>query len=503
MMPSDVTPILIPECHGHWIGGAWVAPNSQTYLPSINPATGQVWARIADGNESDVDRAVESAAAAFVAWSARSPRVRGQLMIKLADAVETHADELAKIESRDNGKLLRETGPLVSYLAEYFRYAGEMADKIFGAVIPSDKADTFAYVIREPMGVAALVTPWNSPLFLLATKLPAALVAGNTVVVKPSEHASVSTLALVRVLESAGLPPGVVNVVTGTGIHVGAPLARHEKVSKVAFTGGTDAARSIIEGSSANMAKLTLELGGKSPQLVFADADLENAVNGIVAGVFAASGQSCVSGSRVYVQEEVYEQFVDLLVERTSQMRLGDPLDPATDMGPLALEQQLQRVENLVEHAVQDGGTVLLGGRRSTNADGQNAGWYFPPTIITGLPETSVAQKQEIFGPVVSVNSFESEQEAVERANDTKFGLASGIWTSDVARAHRLIPLIRAGLVWVNTYRLSSPSIPFGGRGESGYGIEGGVDGICEFTQSKSVVINTSPHGVGDPLRMR
>lgn len=488
--------------HDHWIDGSWVAPDSGEYLPSFDPASGLPWTSIARGNATDANRAVMAAERAFPAWSAMPPRERGQLLLGLADAMQEHSVELAEIESRDNGKLIRETGPLVGYLPEYYRYFGELADKIFGSVVPLDKPEMFSYVVREALGVVAMVTPWNSPLFLLSTKLPAALAAGNTVVVKPSEHASASTLALVQILERSGLPPGVVNVVTGTGLEVGAALTSHTGISKIAFTGGAVAARAIVAGTTSNLAKLTLELGGKSPQLVFADADLDNAVNGIIAGVFAASGQSCVSGSRVYVQRAVFDEVVDRLAVASSQLKMGHPSDPQTDVGPLALEQQLANVEKLVGQAVEAGGTIVSGGHR-VSPEGCQDGWFYSPTVITGLPEESIAQRAEIFGPVVSVNVFDDEQEAVILANNTDFGLASGIWTSDISRAHRLIPQIRAGIVWVNTYRVASPAIPFGGRGASGYGIEGGIDGLLEFTHSKSVVISTGVHGVGDPLRMR
>ncbi|GAA0717034.1 aldehyde dehydrogenase [Dactylosporangium roseum] len=485
----------------HWIEGGWHTPLSRRYLETFDPSDGRPWAYIASGDSADVDRAVEAARKAFPAWSARSPRERGALLMALADAFADHAEELALVESRDNGKLLREVRPLIQYLPEYFRYFGEWADKISGDVISADKADMFAFREWAPIGVCALVTPWNSPLYLLSTKLPAALAAGNTVVVKPSEHASASTLELVQVLEKAGLPSGVVNVVTGLGPDVGAALVRHPHVGKVAFTGGLAGARSVIKASAENLAKLSLELGGKSPQLVFGDADTGAAVAGVLAGVFAASGQSCVAGSRVYVQRGIYEPFVAELVSRAQQIKIGPPSDPDSDIGPVAVRDQLDSTSGLISDAVALGARVAVGGTPWEAPGG--SGWYFRPTVLCDVPSEAAIAREEVFGPVVVITPFDTEQEAVRLANDTEYGLAAGIWTRDLARAHRLIPQMQTGLVWVNTYRVASPTVPFGGWGLSGYGLEGGREGLLEFMHSTSVWINTSSAAIDDPFRMR
>lgn len=491
------------RAYGHWIAGAFVESSNGALLDSFDPSTGRPWTRIARGGQAEVEVAVAAAAAAFPAWSALSPRERGKRLIVMADAFEAASPALAAAESRDNGKLMREVAPLVSYLPEYFRYFAELADKVPGEVVSTDKTGMFAYTTREPFGVCALITPWNSPLYLLSTKLPAALAAGNTVVVKPSEHASVSTLELVQVLEASGaLPAGVVNVVTGLGPEVGAHLVSHPRVAKIAFTGGLATARAVITGTAQNLAPVSLELGGKSPQLIFEDADLPNAVVGVIAGVFAASGQSCVAGSRVFVQASIYDRFIAELRERVSQITVGHPTDPSSDIGPLAIADQLTRVAGLVSSAVRSGGTVVYGGQRYVHPDNPD-GWYFEPTIVTGLDMTAPLMREEVFGPVVAVTPFEDEDEAVRLANDTDFGLAAGLWTNDVRRAHRLVPKLAAGLVWVNTYRVAGPAVPFGGRGLSGYGVEGGTAGLTEFTQSKSVWINTSSDPMADPFKMR
>lgn len=490
----------IQSGYAHWIGGDWREPSDGRHLDALDPSTGLAWASIARGSAADVEAAVGAAKSAFPGWAGTPPRARGALLRRLADVLAEHAEELARLESRDNGKLLREVRPLVAYLPEYYRYYGELVDKVGGETIHADKPDMFAFREWEALGPCAVVTPWNSPLYLLSTKLPAALAAGNTVVVKPSEHASVSTLEVARLFSEAGLPAGVLNVVTGLGPEAGACLVSHRDIRKVAFTGGLAGARSVIGATAQNLARLTLELGGKSPQLIFDDADLSSAVSGVLAGVFAASGQSCVAGSRVYVQRGRYQEFVDALAERVKEIRIGRPDDPSCDIGPLAVEAQLETVSDFVAEAVGQGARVVTGGSRWNGEDG---GWYFEPTILCDVSPESRVLREEVFGPVVVISPFDTEEEAVLEANGTDYGLASGIWTRDLARAHRIIPQLNAGLVWVNTYRVASPMVPFGGRGLSGYGLEGGPEGLLEFMQSKSVWINVSTDAIDDPFKMR
>lgn len=485
----------------HFIDGRWAEPAEGGRLESLDPGTGGPWCTIARGTAADVDRAVAAAARAFREgpWAAANATERGRVLRRVAELFRSRADELAALESRDNGKLLRETTALIRYLPDYFDYYAGLADKVGGELLQTDKDDLLAFTRREPFGVVAAITPWNSPLFLATTKLAPALAAGNTLVVKPSEHASVTTLALASLMAEAGLPPGVVNVVTGLGGEVGDALVGHRDVARVAFTGGLGSARAVIARTSDNLAPLSLELGGKSPQLVFPDADLDSAAMGVVAGVFAASGQSCVAGSRLLVHEDVRDELLARIVERARTVRVGDPFDAETDVGPLALAAQRDQVEAIVARAVEQGATLLCGGERPAGRDG----WFFPPTVLADLAPDSPAAREEIFGPVLTAFSFRDEDEAIALANDTPFGLAAGIWTRDTARAHRLLRALDASTVWVNTYRVISPAVPFGARGQSGYGAEGGLEGLLSFTQLKSAWINTSSEPISDPFVMR
>lgn len=488
--------------HDLYIGGEWVAPSTGERMDAFDPSTGRPWATIARGGRDDVDAAVAAARTAFRSgpWPRMTARERGRILQTIASVMSREAGQLAELESRDNGKLLRETSTLIRYLPEYFEYYAGLADKVAGEILHVDKPDLFSYAVREPLGVVAAITPWNSPLYLLSTKLAPALAAGNTVVVKPSEHASISTLAFVALLEEADVPPGVVNVVTGLGPDVGAALAGHPRVARVAFTGGHRSAQSVIPQTAQNLARLSLELGGKSPQVVFEDADLASAAAGIVAGVFAASGQSCVAGSRLLVHESVRDELLAHVVARANSIRVGSPFAADTDIGPLAIEAQLEQVEMMVARGVEDGAQVLCGGARP---DGLGGGWYYRPTVLDGLAHDSAPAREEIFGPVITAFTFRDEAEALAMANDTPYGLAAGVWTGNVQRAHRLIQGLDAGIVWVNTYRVAGPSVPFGGRGASGYGVEGGIEGLREYTQNKSVWINTSSAPMSDPFVMR
>lgn len=483
------------------IGGEWTNAISGNTFDSLNPATGEAWAQFPDASAEDVNRAVEAADTAFrsTEWRSLTPTARGKLLRKLGDLIAANTETLAQLESTDNGKLIRETRGQVSYLPEFFYYTAGLADKIEGETLPLDKQDMLAYTIREPLGVVAAIIPWNSPLYLTAIKVAPALAAGNTIVLKPSEHASATLIELVKLAEQAGIPKGVINVVTGYGPSTGAALTSHPKVRKIAFTGGAATARHVIRSSAENFAKLSLELGGKSPQIVFPDADLDSAVNGIVAGIFAASGQSCVAGSRLLVHKDVYEQVINALVERASRIKIGNPQADESEMGPMATAQQLAVVESFVERAQAEGARLRLGGKRPDI----DQGWYYEPTIFECSSNADYLMQEEVFGPVAAVIPFETEEEALAMANDSQYGLAAGIWTRDIARAHRVARDVHSGIIWVNTYRVVSAMGSIGGFKSSGYGRESGIDSVLEYTERKTVWINLSSEPMADPFVMR
>ncbi|WP_217430735.1 aldehyde dehydrogenase [uncultured Sphingomonas sp.] len=483
------------------IDGAWTAAASGRTFLSRNPTTGEDWAILPDADAADVDRAVRAADAAFhaAAWHRTTATARGKLLRRLGDLVAANAAELAELETRDNGKLIRETRGQLAYLPEFFYYAAGLADKLEGSTLPIDKPDMLVFTVPAPVGVVAAIIPWNSPLYLTAIKLAPALAAGNTLVVKPSEHASASILRFAALVKEAGFPDGVVNVVTGLGGGAGAALTSHPLVRRVAFTGGPQTARHVIRATAENFAKLSLELGGKSANIVFDDADLEGAVNGAVAGIYAASGQSCVAGSRLLVQAGIYDRFVAALTARIARIRIGDPLDTASDMGPMATAQQLEIVETMMARAVEQGAVVLAGGRRPEGRDG----WFYEPTLIACDDATLDIVQNEVFGPVAALLRFDDEAEALELANGTSYALAAGIWTKDIARGHRLARDVHAGIVWVNTYRAISAMAPIGGYGVSGYGREGGIQSVLDYTELKTVWINLSEDPMGDPFMMR
>ncbi|MFC6486357.1 aldehyde dehydrogenase [Nitratireductor sp. GCM10026969] len=467
---------------------------------SIDPATGRAWALMPEAREADVDRAVAAAERAFTApaWAGLTATQRGRLLARLADLVAEHAPKLAEIETRDTGKVIRETSAQITYVADYYRYYAGLADKIEGAHLPIDKPDMEVWLRREPAGVIAAIVPWNSQLFLSAVKLGPALAAGCTIVLKASEEGPGPLLELARLIDRAGFPPGVVNVLTGFGPACGARLTAHPAIARIAFTGGPETARHVVRNSAENLAAVSLELGGKSPFIVFADADLESAVNAQVAGIFAASGQSCVAGSRLIIERKIKDAFIARLKEKAEAIKIGSPLDQATEMGPLCTARQRAHIEGTMAASIGAGARLITGGKRP-----EGEGFYYPPTILDCSDVTASAAERELFGPVLSVLTFDSEEEAVRLANATPYGLAAGVFTRELARAHRMMRRIRAGVVWVNTYRAVSPIAPFGGFGLSGHGREGGIEAALEYTQLKTVWLNTSEAPIPDPFVMR
>ncbi|MEX0284606.1 MAG: aldehyde dehydrogenase [Paracoccaceae bacterium] len=476
------------------IDGAWVAAADGTVFDSVNPATGEVWAQIPEATAEDVDRAVRAAHHACYdgPWSKMTATERGKCLRRLGDLMVEHSEALGEVETRDTGKMFKETRWQSTYIAEYYHFYAGAADKISGETLPIDKPDMFVFTDREPLGVVAAVVPWNSQMFLSATKIGPALAAGNTIVLKASEMASAPMLEFGKLIAQAGIPDGVVNIVTGHGDPCGQTLTSHPLVARVAFTGGPASARHVIRNTAENFAELSLELGGKSPFIVFEDADIQSAVNGSVAGIFGASGQSCVAGSRLIVHEDVADEFLACMTEIAKGVKIGDPMADETEMGPLCTTAQLEHIEREIARAKDEGATVLCGGQRAAAGE-----MYFEPTIVDcPSPDLHIVDT-ELFGPVLSVLRFRTEEEALALANDTVHGLAAGIFTRDSARALRMSRAVRAGIVWVNTYRAISPVAAFGGMKQSGYGREAGFQAVYDYTRPKTVWMNTSSEPLG------
>lgn len=468
---------------------------------SFDPATGIAWALMPEAREAEVNRAVEAAHRAFHSgpWALMTATARGKLLMKLADLVLAAAPRLAALETRDTGKIIRETSAQIAYVADYYRYYAGLADKIEGAHLPIDKPDMEAWLRREPIGVVAAIVPWNSQLFLSAVKLGPALAAGCTVVLKASEDGPAPLLEFAKLVHEAGFPPGVVNIITGFGPECGHILTRHPKVAHIAFTGGSATARAVVRNSAENLASTSLELGGKSPFIVFEDADLDSAANAQVSGIFAATGQSCVAGSRLLIQSSVKDGFLARLKTKAEAIRIASPDLMTTEVGPLCTQRQRAHIESIIAASVAAGATIITGGRAIPGP-----GFYFQPTIIDcSNARQAPALTQELFGPVLSVVTFDTEEQAIALANDTEYGLASGVFTKSLTRAHRMIRALRAGVVWVNTYRAVSPIAPFGGHGFSGHGREGGLAAALDYTTTKTVWLRTSDEPIPDPFIMR
>ncbi len=474
-----------------YIGGRWVEPAGKGYFPSYNPYTQEPWAEIPQAGPEDVKAAVAAARDTFdLVWSKTSGFDRAKLMLRLADIMEEEGPRMGRLESTDNGKVVRETSSQMIFLARVLRFYAGYADKIWGKVMPLDRSDVFDYATMEPLGVIGIITAWNSPMALMANKLPAALAAGNCVVVKPSEHASVTTLEFAKLVEKAGFPAGVFNVVTGDGA-TGSALVSGGGVNKISFTGSGHVGRKIAAAAGEKLIPVILELGGKSPNIVFEDADINKATVGALAGIFSATGQTCIAGSRLLVQRPVYDELLQRIADRAVKIRLGDPLDMATEMGTVANEPQFNRIMDFIASAKKEGARLVTGGERA--AEGSLAkGLFVKPTIFADVRNDMTLAQHEIFGPVLSVIPFGTEEEAIEIANDTPFGLASGIWTTSLNRMHRVSKALRTGMVWVNTYRAVAAQTPFGGVKESGFGRERGQEGKMEFLTTKNVMVNFS-----------
>jgi aldehyde dehydrogenase (NAD+) len=486
----------------HFIDGQWVEPSGGAYFESSNPATREVLYQAARGTSPDVERAVDSARDAFddPRWRDLSQTRRGHLLRRLGDLIGENADDLARSESEDNGKLLREMRAQLATLPEYYYYYAGLADKVQGATIPTSDRRVLNYTTREPLGVVGAITPWNSPLTLTTSKLAPALCAGNTVVIKPSEYTSATILRLAELAAEAGFPPGAVNVVTGFGAEAGAALVDHPALAKISFTGSTATGARIASAAAGRFIGSTLELGGKSPNIVFEDANVANAAMGVVAGIFAAAGQTCIAGSRVFAHRSVYDELLERVTERARSIRIGDPLKDDTELGPLAFEDQRDKVASYVDLGRTEGARVLAGGRTT---DAGLGGYFYEPTVLVDVDNDMRVVREEIFGPVAAIMPFDGEEEVIRLANDTEYGLAAGVWTTNLSRAHRVAGRLEAGTIWVNTYRAMSPMSPRQGYKNSGVGVEHGTETIKEYTRLKSVWINTSEEPVADPFIMR
>ena len=483
-----------------FINGEWRSGSDDQIMYSQNPHNNQIWASFDCANKIDIDFAVKSAKDVLndQSWKSMTATDRGKLLNRLADLIEINAENIGRVESKDSGKLLAETVSQTKYVSEYYRYFAGMADKIEGSTLPIDKKEMHVYTTHHPIGVVAVIVPWNAQMFLTATKLAPALAAGCSVIIKASEIAPCAIFELAKLIDQAGFPKGVVSIITGDTENCSIPLTSHPDIDRIAFTGGTETAKKIIKNSANNFAATNLELGGKSPLIIFDDADIESAANGIIAGNFGASGQSCVAGSRVIVQKNIASELIDLIKKKSQNITIGDPLDPQTNLGPLCTNKQIKIIENTISNSVSQGGKVIFGGKKI-----KREGNYFEPTLICCPNRNIETLKIEMFGPVISLIEFDNEDEAVELANDSVYGLGSGLFTKDLSRAHRVSKEIKAGICWINTYRVISPIAAFGGFNQSGYAREAGKQSIFDYTRTKTTWINISDEPMKNPFVMR
>jgi acyl-CoA reductase-like NAD-dependent aldehyde dehydrogenase len=467
------------------IGGKWVDAVSGKTFKTNDPATEEHLTDVAEADSADIDRAVIAARRAFDApsWAGISPHVRGRYLLNIADTIDRHAEELAILESLDMGAPIATTIPRVTTAAEMFRYYAGWPTKIMGTTNPTD-ASRFIYMLREPMGVCALINAWNVPLLMAASKLGPALACGNTAILKPAEQAPLSTIRLAELIHELDLPPGVVNVVPGFGSTAGAAMAAHGDIDKIAFTGSTGVGKQILQASAGNMKKVTLELGGKSPNIVFPDADLDKAVAAAVIAFCRNSGQICSAGTRLFVHESLHDEIAQRISRIASEYRIGSPMEQSTQLGPLVSQKQMERVLSYVDTGKAEGAQLLLGGERIGNA-----GYFVEPTVFAGVSNTMAIAQEEIFGPVLSIIPFKDEEDAVLKGNDTLYGLAAAVWTRDIRRAHRVARALKSGRVWINTYAETDPVMSIGGYKQSGYGREMGAESIEAYTQTKSVLM--------------
>ena len=487
-----------PRKYQLFIDGKWVDAESGKTFTTPNPATGATLAEVAEGDKADIDKAVAAARRAFEgSWSKVSARDRGRMMYKLAQLIEAKTPELAALETADNGKPIRETSYVdLPQVVENFEYFAGWATKIEGETIPVP-GQMFNYTLREPVGVCGQIIPWNFPLLMAAWKLAPALAAGNTIVLKPAEQTPVGAMELASLIQEAGFPDGVVNIVPGYGETAGAALASHPDIDKVAFTGSTEVGKIIARAAADNLTKVSLELGGKAPNIVFADADIEQAVNGAMMGIFFNQGQVCCAGSRLFLDARVKDEFLDRFKEKSSRVRVGDPMDKNTQMGPQVSEEQLNRIKGYVDIAKGEGAQVLTGGCPPQLEGDFKNGYFFQPTIFGDVTNSMRVAQEEIFGPVVSVITFENEDDLIKQANEVVYGLSAGLWTKDITRAHRFAKSVKAGVIWINTYNMFNAASPFGGYKQSGYGREMGKHALEMYTNVKSVWVDLSGKPIG------